>query len=264
VIDLRLPGRIRGATTGYYGPTILAAAVSSPGGRAPMRPRVGASKWCAYDRTVRDGDDTKRNGSRKPRTRTFAKSSVTRQRIVRAAAEVLKEKGYHETKLNDVARRARIQGGSVYYYFDSMDGLVQEVLALGMERTLEHVTSTMASLPEGSSPRERLEAAIDAQLAARGGANGIIPPKVGTFEQVPDAVQAQLLPIRRSLGELWEKLIRDAIAAREIRADLDPYAIRLFIINTLDRFPDWPTRTRRPIEDMSLVTRKLILSAIAD
>ncbi|MBS1889233.1 MAG: TetR/AcrR family transcriptional regulator [Actinobacteria bacterium] len=208
-------------------------------------------------------EDNQLAGSRKPRTRSFAKSSVTRQRILLAAAELLKEKGYHETRLNDVAERAEIQGGSLYYYFKSMDGLVEEVLVQGMERTREHVVSALAELSEGSTPRQRLETAIDAQLAARGGASGIVPPKVGTFEQAPEAIQARLLPIRRSLGQLWEKLIRDAIAAREIRADFDPYALRLFIINALDRFPDWPERTRRPIEEMSVVTRELLLAAIA-
>jgi TetR/AcrR family transcriptional regulator, cholesterol catabolism regulator len=49
--------------------------------------------------------------------------------ILAAAGEVFREKGFHATKLNDVAERAGMDRASLYYYVGSKDDLFRDVVS---------------------------------------------------------------------------------------------------------------------------------------
>jgi AcrR family transcriptional regulator len=53
-----------------------------------------------------------------------ARGAETRQRIVEAALELFKEKGYDGTTMRAVAQRAGVSLGNAYYYYASKDDLV--------------------------------------------------------------------------------------------------------------------------------------------
>src|SRR3954469_8554847 len=90
------------------------------------------------------------------------KSERTRQRVLDAAAEVLAERGYTEARLADIAARAGMQAGSLYYHFASRDELVAEILRLGIGNSWNLVAQAAGRLPPSASPLERLAAAIRA------------------------------------------------------------------------------------------------------
>jgi AcrR family transcriptional regulator len=52
-----------------------------------------------------------------------------RNELVRAARELLHERGYHRTSLADVAELARIPLGNVHYYFKTKERLAEAVIA---------------------------------------------------------------------------------------------------------------------------------------
>jgi len=54
--------------------------------------------------------------------------SGTRERIVMAAMKLFYEHGFNATTLNDVARAARANAGSLYYFFKTKDDLLLAVL----------------------------------------------------------------------------------------------------------------------------------------
>lgn len=56
-----------------------------------------------------------------------------RQLIVEAAAECFAEKGFHQTSMRDLAKRAGISLGNVYNHFDSKTDLVLEIAKLEAE-----------------------------------------------------------------------------------------------------------------------------------
>jgi AcrR family transcriptional regulator len=70
------------------------------------------------------------------------KSARTRRRILDAAAEVFSEQGYG-ARLSDIADRAAMKTGSLYYHFDSREDLVAEVLALGIDGSWDQVASAL-------------------------------------------------------------------------------------------------------------------------
>lgn len=204
---------------------------------------------------------SKKSRSRKP-TRSLAKSEATRRRVFDAAARVLMDKGYAATRLGDIAELADLQAGSLYYYFDSKEELVEEVLRYGVQFTHTHVREAVDKLPDEAGPGKRLEAAVVAYLEAMLDLGDLAPAHFRTFNQIPSSMQERLRPTRRSFGRFWEELMDSAIEASEIRTDIDPYILRLFVTNTLERIPEWPLRTRRASDELASTMRTLIFDGI--
>jgi AcrR family transcriptional regulator len=77
--------------------------------------------------------------------------------ILQAAEELLVERGYHETSIDDIAARVGISKGTVYLHFGSKEDLVIALFERGMEDFV-HTLDTILASP--ASPRARLEAIL--------------------------------------------------------------------------------------------------------
>ncbi len=51
-------------------------------------------------------------------------TKVTREKILEAALELFRERGFAEATMRDVAARAGVATGLAYYYFESKDAIV--------------------------------------------------------------------------------------------------------------------------------------------
>lgn len=86
-----------------------------------------------------------------------------RAALVQAAVDVFAEKGYHASRVSDVAKRAGLSQGSVYNYVSSKEDLlymVTEDHLRGYERIV------LAALAEATTPDERLNALLRGSIDA--------------------------------------------------------------------------------------------------
>src|SRR4051794_25444414 len=93
------------------------------------------------------------------------KSERTRHRILDAAADVFSTQGYGG-RLSDIADRAGMKAGSLYYHFESREQLVAEVLRLGIQAAWDEVAMAVGRLPRSASGLDRIAAAIRAHTVA--------------------------------------------------------------------------------------------------
>jgi AcrR family transcriptional regulator len=84
----------------------------------------------------------------------------TRQRLFEAAVELIAEQGFSATTVDDIALRAKVAKGTVYYNFASKTALFEELLRLGIDLLTAEFRAAVAGLP----PREAVAALIRAQL----------------------------------------------------------------------------------------------------
>ena len=76
-----------------------------------------------------------------------------KQIILKEAARLFREKGYIASNLRELAKRAGIQGGSLYHHFGSK----QDILFQLMDNTMtDMVTSLSTLLAETTDPEEKL------------------------------------------------------------------------------------------------------------
>lgn len=81
--------------------------------------------------------------------------------ILRAAAEVLADRGYHATNLEHVAERLDLAKASLYHYFTSKDDLVLACLMTCADRVRDALLE-VAALP--GEPIERLRRLVTRQI----------------------------------------------------------------------------------------------------
>ena len=80
-----------------------------------------------------------------PRTLKEKQRQEREALILQAAEEVLMEKGYHETSIDEIASRVGIAKGTVYLHFASKEDLVFALFAQDLEKFQQLVDSTGAS-----------------------------------------------------------------------------------------------------------------------
>ncbi len=78
-----------------------------------------------------------------------------RRRIIEAASDCIAEKGYHATRLNDIAAAAGMTKGGVYWYFDSKRAIFMTILD-NMIITNREIWDEIDHLSEKLAPRELL------------------------------------------------------------------------------------------------------------
>src|SRR5205823_2413644 len=161
------------------------------------------------------------------------KSEETRARLLDAAAEVFRDKGYAGARLSDIAERADMHTPGVYYYFPSKEALVEEVLRDGVARANAYVQERVAAVPEGSPALDRLRAAIEGHVLMILEIGDYTSANIRIFGQLPADIRHRHLAQQRAYGDLWRSLLEEARAAGELRPDLDLSVLRMLILGAL-------------------------------
>ena len=87
-------------------------------------------------------------------------ASDKRERVVRAATEVVYARGFHASSLADIARRAEVPVGSVYYFFKTKEQLGEAVI----DGHLAHYETRLLEWEQLLRPEDRLDAFLQMTL----------------------------------------------------------------------------------------------------
>jgi TetR/AcrR family transcriptional regulator, transcriptional repressor for nem operon len=94
--------------------------------------------------------------SEMPNSATARTNPGKRERLIESAKELIHQQGVHRTTLADVAERADVPLGNVYYYFKTKDELVGAVLD-GYKQQAE---ALIEAFERHRSPQARLKALV--------------------------------------------------------------------------------------------------------
>src|ERR671931_512495 len=89
-------------------------------------------------------------------TNSVTQTIGKRERLVASATALFHEQGVQPTTIAEVADRAEVPLGNVYYYFKTKDELVGAVLA----GYLEQAATLIESFERGRTPQARLKALV--------------------------------------------------------------------------------------------------------
>ena len=85
-------------------------------------------------------------------------SEKRRNQILDAAMKTFSEVGFHKARMSDIADTSGLSKGSLYWYFDSKDSIILNLLEKFFEPELKDLR---ALLPDSRSAEDRLEIYID-------------------------------------------------------------------------------------------------------
>ncbi|MGO4673918.1 TetR/AcrR family transcriptional regulator [Bosea sp. 2YAB26] len=173
-----------------------------------------------------------------------------RRLILDTAARLLRQGGYHQTTLREIAEAVGIRKASLYYHFASKEEIVEAVVNDGVRFVQEAVVAALQG-SEGAEPRARLECAIHAHLTALHGHGDYTSASIKAFAfgamSVPDSVRR----VRRAYEDVWRLLIAELQAADVIAAERSPEALRLFLLGALNGSTDWYRPGRFDIPELA-------------
>jgi AcrR family transcriptional regulator len=193
------------------------------------------------------------------RRRARPSSVEKRQRILDAAAKILAKRGYSETTLQEVASECGMYAGSIYYYFDSRDDLVREVLAESLMRMHRNIEAMGEVLPKPVTDTERLQRIIKVLLDANIRRDDYAIAYNRNFDQIPEHIASEIKRERRRYRTDWDDILISGRDSGEFGEDTDAVLARFLILGAIHWVSRWyePGGARKPEEITEAFTRML-------
>ncbi|SPF00843.1 HTH-type transcriptional repressor KstR2 [Streptomyces sp. MA5143a] len=161
-----------------------------------------------------------------------------RRELLDRAAEVFAEQGYNATTVRRIADDAGMLAGSLYYYFDSKDAMLEEILRTFLDELWEQYDTVLAA---GLGPSETFRSlvtesflAIDRHRAA-----------VEIYQNEAKQLIAQerrfgfLEVSQRKFEQTWLSTLERGVTEGEFRADLDTKVTYRFVRDTVWVAASW-------------------------
>ena len=158
-------------------------------------------------------------------------NEARRIQMLRAAAELICERGFSETRISDVAKRAGVSSALVIYYFGTRDRLLVDALRHSEESFYEAAEQMLAEVP---SVRERLSLLIKWTCVPE--AENEIPGAWGLwFDLWAQAFRHDEVRLGRvELDARWRRMIVDTVESAELKSDVDARMFALEFSALLD------------------------------
>jgi TetR/AcrR family transcriptional regulator, cholesterol catabolism regulator len=172
----------------------------------------------------------------------------TRQRLFVAAVELIAEQGFSATTVDDIATRAGVAKGTVYYNFESKTVLFEELLRHGIGLLTAEFRAAVAGLP----PREALAALVRAELDYIRRYRAFAQLLLSEMWRTNREWQQTLRLLRGEAIEVIAETVRAGVASGDLPADLDvrTASSALFGVGLVVAV-DWLVfQPDRPVEDV--------------
>jgi AcrR family transcriptional regulator len=150
-----------------------------------------------------------------------------RLEMLRAAAEVMSERGFAETRIADVAARAGASSPLVIYYFGTKDRLLLDALRYSETSLFEQVAQMMADVP---TVRERLSMLI--RWTCLPHETDLIPAIWGLWLDLwAQAIRHdEVARGRAELDDRWRSVIAEIVESGRRDGDIGDVDVRRFAI----------------------------------
>lgn len=197
------------------------------------------------------------------------KGDRTREEILRAAARLIRDRGYAAATLRDIATEAEMEAGSIYYHFPSKEKILDEVLDRGLRDIRDGVRAVICEKGADRDYRGTIAAAIRTHLTFLLAGSEFTSANIRSYGQLPRHIRERHRPIRRDYSSLWDRLLADAQAAGDLRGDLKVVQLRQVLLGALNWTVEWLDTARAGrdgfsnLEDFAEMCVQLLLDGIA-
>lgn len=159
-------------------------------------------------------------GAEPPARRLTARGALTRDRIVRAAADLMHANGVAGTTMDQVVEASGTSKSQLYHYFDDKDALVTAVIKMQAARVMERQEPHLEQLTSLRGLR-RWRDAIVRFIDERHGAHGC---EIGSLaSELSDRSEPARILINATFQN-WESYLAAGIRRMQERGELDARA----------------------------------------
>ncbi|MFD6970312.1 TetR/AcrR family transcriptional regulator [Streptomyces sp. NBC_01310] len=178
---------------------------------------------------------------------------ATRQKLYEAAVTLIAEQGFSATTVEEIAERAGVAKGTVYYNFASKNDLFEELLRHGVGLlTVSLRTAAEETEARGGSRVEALDAMIRAGLVFIDRYPAFTQLYVAELWRTNRAWQSTLMVVRQEAVAVVEKVLREGVERGELSAEIDvPLTAAAMVGMVLVAALDWQSfQSERSLDDV--------------
>ncbi len=144
---------------------------------------------------------------------------------------VFARKGFHATRVSEVAKAAGVADGTIYLYFKSKDALLVSLFENRVERLLSFLEK---ELPRAESASQKLKRIVEVQLGLLEGERDLAEVVTVILRQSTKLMKEYAAPKFTSYLDAIAGVIAEGQAAGEIRQDVSPHLAARAIFGALD------------------------------
>jgi AcrR family transcriptional regulator len=178
---------------------------------------------------------------------------ATRQKLYEAAVTLIAEQGFSATTVDEIAERAGVAKGTVYYNFASKSVLFEELLRHGVGLLTASLREAVEKTDrDGGSRVDALDAMIRAGLGFIGRYPAFTQLYVAELWRTNRAWQSTLMVVRQEAVAVVEDVLRDGIANGELSDEIDtPLTAAALVGMVLVAALDWLAfQPQRSLDDV--------------
>jgi len=160
--------------------------------------------------------------------------ALKREAVLRTAARIFNEKGFHATSLDEVAERLNVTKPTLYYYVDSKDEILFECVRTGLEMVRAGIDEVART---GGSAADKLVACMRAYARVVTMDFGACVIRVGEDPLPPDS-RRKLRRLKAEIDREFRSLIASGVEDGSI-APCDPRIAAFTIAGALSWIGRW-------------------------
>jgi AcrR family transcriptional regulator len=134
-----------------------------------------------------------------------------------AAAHLFRKVGYARATVRDVAKAVGLQSGSIFYYYETKEEILVDVMREGMRRFMETV---MEPLRDATTPVMRLRALLIGHLKALHGGNDELAVILSEWRSLAPNSRRKIVKQRDEIEAMWDRVLRELATEGRVHGDL--------------------------------------------
>ncbi|MFC5723159.1 TetR/AcrR family transcriptional regulator [Streptomyces gamaensis] len=190
----------------------------------------------------------------------------TRRRLFEAAVTLIAEQGFSATTVDEIAERAGVAKGTVYYNFESKTVLFEELLRHGIEMLADSLRRAADEMTEGGGSRiEALDAMMRAGLDFASRYPSLAQLYLAELWRTNRAWQSTLTQVRQKAIAVIESVLREAVARGELGEETDvPLTASALFGMVLVAALDWRSfQPERSIDEVHAALSRLLQGRVS-
>lgn len=151
---------------------------------------------------------------------------MTREDILQAAAQVFRQKGFHGSSMEDIAKAVNLQKPSLYHHVSSK----QEILLALLDRALELLLERISAISQQDiSPDEKLKQMIRTYLQILAENTDLSAVLLFEHRSLERRQHARHVPNRDKFEALWRTVLEEGVAAQQFHCDTPALTTRAIL-----------------------------------
>ncbi|ADR18251.1 TetR/AcrR family transcriptional regulator [Calditerrivibrio nitroreducens] len=152
-------------------------------------------------------------------------------KILNAAIHIIARKGFHNTKVKDIADKAGVASGTVYNYFSNKEDILISIMIIKLN---EYVTKAKNAIEEIDDPKEKLKILIHHHFEAMQTNPELALVLQFELRQPTKDIRDKIRKYLREYFKFIEEIIKDGVEKGVFAKDLNVYFAREMFFGTLD------------------------------